>query len=245
MVADPKVSRPAIAMIELIFAIVVMGIVMLSAPTLISVSAKSTTVALQQEGINEAAARINMILTYEWDDNNIKHCQGSASILGTTNGDDELNTRNAADANRRRGVIANTSPANTHTFNCTGTEYNATAIKREAGIFDDIDDFNGTSTLKVITGLGAGNSAIGEDYIEKETVKIATAVQYGKDDATYSNEIIQDFVPFAAAAGTTNIKTISTTLTSTNTAQELQKNITLQAFSCNLGSYQFHRRVMP
>jgi hypothetical protein len=245
MVADPKVSRPAIAMIELIFAIVVMGIVMLSAPTLISVSAKSTTVALQQEGINEAAARINMILTFDWDDNNIKHCYGSASILGTTNGDDELNARNTADTNHRIGVSADTKPVSTHTFNCGGEEYSATAIGREAGILDDIDDFDGNSALKVISGLGAGDGT-GVDYIEQETVRIATAVQYGKDDATYSNKIIQDFSPFSAGSGgTTNIKTISTTLTSTNTAQELQKSITLQAFSCNLGSYQFYRRPMP
>ena len=244
MVADPKIARPAIAMIELIFAIVIMGIVMLSAPTLISVAAKSTTVALQQEGINETAARINMILTYDWDDNNIKYCYDSASILRTTNGDTELDASNGS--RRRIGVNTNTSPSTTHTFYCTGTEYDATIIAKENSIFDDIDDFNGDTALKVITGLGAGDSAVGVDYIEQETVKIATTVQYGDDSATYSNKIIQDFDPFSAGpGGTTNIKTISTTLTSTNTAEELQKSITLQAFSCNLGSYQFHRRLMP
>ena len=244
MVIDPRMPRPAIAMIELFFAIVVMGIVMLSAPALISVATKSTSVALQQEGINEAAARINMILTYDWDDNNINFCYGSASILRTTNGDPELDANNGS--NRRLGVNIHTGPPTTHTFNCTGAEYNATTIATEGIIFNDIDDFNGDTTLKVIVGLGAGDNAIGVDYIEKETVKIKTVVQYGEDNATYSNQIIQDFDPFVPGpGGTTNIKTISTTLTSTNTAEELQKEITLQAFSCNLGSYQFYRRPMP
>ena len=230
-------------MIELIFAIVIMGIAMLSAPMLVSVATKSTTVALQQEGINETAARINMILTYDWDDNNIKYCYGSASILRTTNGDSELEAKNG---NRRIGVDIHTAPPTTHTFNCAGAEYNATAVAREGGILDDIDDFDGDSTIEVIAGLGAGED-IGVDYIEQDTVKIITAVQYGDDSATYTNKIIQDFDPFASTpGGTTNIKTISTTLTSDSTAaKELQKSITLRAFSCNLGSYQFYSRNMP
>jgi len=43
--------RKAIAMIELIFAIVVMGIVMLSAPMLVNKATQSSYVALQQESI--------------------------------------------------------------------------------------------------------------------------------------------------------------------------------------------------
>ena len=242
MVVDPKIVRPAIAMIELIFAIVIMGIVMLSAPTLVSVATKSTTVVLQQEGINETAARINMILTYDWDDNNIKYCYGSASILHTTNGDPELKAKNG---NFRIGVASTTAPVSTHTFNCMGAEYDATAIATEGGIFDDIDDFNGDSTIEVIAGLGAGEDT-GVDYIEQETVKITTTVLYGNDNATYSNKTIQDIDPFSAASsGTTNIKTISTRLTSDSTAaKELQKSITLRAFSCNLGSYQFYSGSM-
>jgi len=84
-------QRPAIAMIELIFSIVIMGLVLLSAPMLISTATKSTTVALQQEGINEVASRINMILTYEWDENDASSlCAAFPSILRVTNGDDEL-----------------------------------------------------------------------------------------------------------------------------------------------------------
>ena len=64
-----KLFRPAIAMIELIFAIVIMGIILMSAPMLISTAAKSGYVAIQQEAINEAASRVNMIMTFHWDAN--------------------------------------------------------------------------------------------------------------------------------------------------------------------------------
>ena len=62
--------RPAIAMIELIFSIVIMGIVMMSAPMLISTASNSTSVVLQQEGINQAVSRITMMLSYPWDEAN-------------------------------------------------------------------------------------------------------------------------------------------------------------------------------
>ena len=59
-----KRLRPAIAMIELIFALVIMGIALMSAPMLITVSTQSIEVSLQQESLNEASSRVNMLLTY-------------------------------------------------------------------------------------------------------------------------------------------------------------------------------------
>ena len=55
--------RKAIAMIELIFAIVVIAIVLMSAPTLINQSIKSSFVGFQQESINTVATHLNLILT--------------------------------------------------------------------------------------------------------------------------------------------------------------------------------------
>ena len=63
--------RKAIAMIELIFAIVIMGIILMSAPMLISNASQSGYVAMQQEGINEAATQVNMIMGHYWDENNV------------------------------------------------------------------------------------------------------------------------------------------------------------------------------
>jgi len=225
-------KRPAIAMIELIFSIVIMGLVLLSAPMLISTASKSTSVALQQEGINEAAARINMILTYEWDENNANAiCAANPSILHVSgSGDNELDPA-------RAGVPA---ASNSHTFDCGGAELNATAIGVEAGgIIDDQDDFADVHLKDVPLGTG------GEDYIEQTTVDIATVVNYATDAATYNSSTPQfDFDP-GNSAGTTNIKAITVTLTSSNGADELDKEITMRAFSCNIGSYRFDGRIMP
>ena len=227
-----KDKRPAIAMIELIFAIVVMGIVMMSAPMLISTATQSVSVALQQEGINEGSSRVSMIMTYAWDENDTND-SCIPPVLLTTVGDSELNIT----ANHRRiGVPAS---SNSRTFLCGARELNAsTTLGSEAGevVEDDLDDFSDTSLVLDTTGAG------GKDYIETGTVNLATNVNYIVDDANYSNATIT-YTPGGTSGGTTNIKSITVIVTSTSSASELKKNITLKAFSCNIGGYEFESRV--
>lgn len=227
------------AMIELIFSIVIMSIVLLSAPMLISTAAKSTPVALQQEGINQVSTRINMILTYNWDENNNNpNCINAPSILVTTNGDAELNV--VAGTDRRAGTSGNSS---SHIFTCgaVGT-INATAgLGKEEVAIDDIDDFQNTTLVDI------GDPGEGKDYIENDTIQIATAVNYRSDDADYSSSILTyNFNYESTPGGASNIKSISVTLSSTHTAEELNgKNITMHAFSCNIGGFNYNSRVMP
>ena len=63
-------NHNAVAMIELIFAIVIMAIVLLSAPMLIHQSIKSSFVGMQQEAINTLSSHLSLILTKEWDEAN-------------------------------------------------------------------------------------------------------------------------------------------------------------------------------
>ena len=237
----PRKTRKAIAMIELIIAIVIMGITLLSAPMLIGTATRTGNVALQQEAINEASSRVNMVLTYDWDENNAKAtCRPSYSVLTVTAGDPALgNTGN----NRRSGVPAN---SNSHRFNCNGNTLAATTIGREGNVNDDIDDFSNTTLSNIPLGSG------GTDYIEQNTVNIATQVTYVSDtprnkDGYSARRINYNFSPTDSVTGmdTTNIKRISVTLTSNSGAEELKKRITMHAFSCNIGSYQYFRRIFP
>ncbi len=228
-------NRPAIAMIELIFAIVVMGIVMMSAPMLISTAQKTTTVALQQEGINEAVSRVSMILTHEWDDNTTSDSCRPPVLHVSSSGDSELNMASNA---RRIGVPTN---SDARTFKCGTDEFNASvSLGMEGTDKDDIDDFTNTSIFEELSGTG------GVNYIEQDTVSISTSVYYSSDTANYnSTSINYNFNPASAPGSSTNIKTISVTLTSTSTASELNKTIVLNAFSCNTGGYKFDYRVFP
>jgi hypothetical protein len=233
---DIHLKRPAIAMVELIFAIVIMGIVLMSAPTLISTAASSVSVAQQQEGINEAASRVSMILTYPWDENDAND-SCIPPVLHVTNGDTELNENGTS--GRRVGVPIGT---NSHTFKCDSTELDATAIGQEVpGTIDDIDDFTGTTINLVDDLTGAG----GKDYIERTTVNIATTISYINDNAAYSNTSFA-YAPggVLAATQTSNIKHISVTLTSSSGVKELNKTIILRAFSCNIGGFEYESREL-
>ncbi len=229
-----RLKRPAVAMIELIFAIVIMGIVISSAPMLISTASSTTVVALQQEAINEAATKVNMILTYPWDQSDVTD-SCIPPVLHVTAGDSELNEY--ANTKRRVGIP---TKSNSRTFACGNrSDFNASAIAKDG--LDDIDDFSDPSnpTSLVTDASGSG----GVDYIEQSTVNISTTVSYINDSATYSNKTFAYNIGGTVSSGTTNIKLIQVTLTSSSSESELnQKNITLKAFSCNIGGIEYESR---
>ncbi len=221
--------RPAIAMIELIFAIVVIGIVLMSAPLLIQTSVKSGYVAVQQEAINEAATRMNMIMSYPWDENDADPLY-NAPILHVTNGAPDLNE--IGSTGKRKGM----PPLSSRSFirsDGTGTLFASSTLGSDGGDSDDIDDFIGDINLTLVETAKS-------DYIEKESININTAVVYASDTVGGYDQNDITYNPFGAGATSTNIKAITVTLTSdvTKSSEEMNKTITLQAFSCNIGSYE-------
>jgi hypothetical protein len=203
--------RPAIAMIELIFAIVIIGIVLMSAPTLIGVANQSTSTASSQESITEVSSLIKLITTRYWDENDFNN---TSPILHTANPipPDEFPGR----VSRKQQHL--------------GNDLNATDIGQEANnLFNDMDDFNGRDINMTLTMAEVGVQGR-TDYTDFDAI-LHTQVQYGRVAAP-GNE------PFSAALGGVanhrNTKIISVNLTSPNFND---KNITLSTFSCNIGSY--------
>ncbi len=222
--------RPAIAMVELIFAIAVMGIALMAVPNLLSISMKSGFVTLQQEAISEASAHISAIMTYAWDENDTND-SFPPPILNVSNGDSEL-------ADDGSGKRAGTPIESYRKFTTSGsfTLNASTVLGKETGETEenDIDDFNGESKgLTIVQNTD-------NDYIDKN-VTMATTVNYIDDSANYDNNNF-NFNAFVNKGGTTNIKQISITLTSASGVDELNKTIRLRAFSCNIGSYYLERK---
>ncbi len=223
---------PAIAMIELIFAIVIMGIVMMSAPMLMSTAQNSTTVVLQQEGVNQAVSRITMLLTYPWDESDTNDsCIPPVLHVSVTNGDPELKM----DVNNRRiGVPKET---NSRTFLCGKINtLNASTAWADAGETekDDIDDF-GSTVLDEIQNQGGR-------YIGKDHVSINTVITYGSDGANYSSNSI-GFIPSSGTA-TSNIKNIDVKVTTFPSDAELKSTIVMHAFTCNIGGIAYEEKVL-
>lgn len=228
-----KIKRPAIAMIELIFAIVIMGIILMSAPMLISTASKGGYVAIQQEAINEAASQLNMILGYHWDENDADE-RYLDHILIATGGDAELNEYD--NTARRLG----TPPESYRTFvRADGVRSNTSTLGKDTNEtqddeFDDMDDFTGTTTSLVLVPEGT----LVTDYIETTTIDISRTVSYISDDTAYNaSNMTYNYDPLTPS-NNTNIKSITVTLSSSSGLDELEKEITLHAFSCNIGGYK-------
>ncbi len=236
-----KYSRPAIAMIELIFAIVIIGIVLMTAPMLIRTAAQSGYVAIQQEGIGQAASRVNMIMEYYWDENGTDSNE-RAPIL-QTGGDAELN-------NNSNGWRTGTPIQSLRNFRFGSDENLSTTPAlllgsgSEINDMNDIDDFIGIDHLEFITSTIEDNLA---NYIQRGTdINMTIDVVYISDVANYNSQptMTFDFNTVAlTSTSTSNIKMIEVKLTSAdNNVSELDKEIVLRAFSCNIGEYKLEER---
>jgi len=239
-------------MIELIFALVIMGIVLMSAPMLLNTITQSALVSTQQESIAIAASHMGMVLTHHWDKPNTNPSD-TASILTVNNGDSNLSESFivVGDVSLGTGYRAGTPNTSKRTF--ISSLHNrpqatpANALRIDSGDRDDIDDFNGDTSLIL---SGTDNITKG-DVIDKN-ITINTNVIYIPDRPSGSSYLGTSATlgyhdPFnpTSTIGTnqsSNIKMITVRLTSNNADNALDKNITLQAFSCNIGTYKLNKR---
>lgn len=212
------VKRKAIAMIELIIAIVIMGIAFLAIPMINNEAIKSGENAMLQESIAAGASQTELILTMKWD-------EASSDILDTSTSWDGLS---GATASRKEDDDGKTASAIGHDVTTNND-------------FNDMDDYNGESvTLNIYNAEGF--ETYEGNYADKNII-MATTIQYADDtNATFDTAATMNGInPFKAgtpAAGTSNIKLITTTLTTTGgTGSDTidKKEITLQTFSCNIG----------
>jgi len=229
--------RNGIAMIELIFAIVVMGFVMMSAPALISTAAKSGLVAVQQEAIAASSSELGMILTRDWDEAGTDETTESP-ILIVTNGHADLEMALAPDGNssgRRAGTPTTSSRKSFSSVSSLERAATLAAAFETENDDDDMDDFNNDTIT--LTGIRYALSDLADI-----SISIDTNVSYISDTpftGSYNSETLTLNNPFDnAVAGTSNIKSITAQTTSTN----LETSIRLQAFSCNIGSYTLKTR---
>jgi len=248
-----KESKPAIAMIELIFALVIIGIVLLSTPMLIQQSIRSSNVALQQEAIAAAASHMGVMLSMNWDEANANLAVGTSPILDT-NRTGLLPTQNPFDFNG--GTLPGLNGVSGRVTLVSGSfVYSATVVanfgaNRDANesnvtSFDDIDDYDGSDLGVTIYNAQNSSADIG-DYVDTQ-INMHTNIEYVEDRPNglmsinlykLNNPIININRALETSVGVpTNIKMIHLNLTSNSGVEELDKNISLDAFSCNIGTY--------
>ena len=222
-------------MIELIFAIVVMGLILMSVPMIMRQSIQSTYASYQQEAVATLASQIQTVMGYEWDNEN------NQSI-----GYPVLQTSSTSIASCNSAYPVGTSDAEgRYCLDTYGNHRAASAIGPDTDDvhgYDDIDDFDGNITTVTLYENESISTEKGE-YVDLN-VSLTTVVTYGDDtprladgststpaqSTTYSNPFDHN------SSSTQNIKLISVKLTTSNPAGELDKEIRLSSFMCNIGA---------
>lgn len=209
--------QKAFSIIELIVAIVVIGIVITTLPLFFAQSNKSNEIAIQQEAIFTAQSTLRLILTNEWDENSYDNSLFYSAVLDVSNGDTELNR--VGTSTRRVGHVKQNKRRK---FFSTIT--NASAIYLDGtSLYNDIDDFDD----KIVTM----QTPIPTDTMKNQLLNftITTKVAYVLDNATYSNSILDDFnFNTNPTNAQTNIKMVQVSV------QGLDTNITLRAYASNI-----------
>jgi len=261
MVKKDKVValKRGIAMIELIFSLVIMGIVLLSAPMLIQQSIRSGNVALQQEAIAAAASQTSVILSMHWDENNNSNQAGVSPLffVDKNNSEEfyfEHNSTLAIDIPPKG--LAGVTGRNSH--NSAGDSLPATPLTAWGADdanetlltqFDDVDDYDNTDLNLTVFHGETTTSDIG-DYVDT-SLNMHTDINYAEDrpsglgfldsrDITITPTGSNGRINNTSFGKRSNIKFVHVNLTSTKAidegVSELDKNITFEAFSCNIGT---------
>ena len=161
--------RKALTLIELIFSMVIIGIVFTVIPKLIISMNQSAQVTIKEEAMFNAVAMMGAIINLPWDNNNTVNNQ----ILNVSNHNSyDCNASNTPQYYRKGGFVGgrNCSALTNGSF-----DFNAsTNFNDSDGLFNDIDDYNGS--------LVTTNSPCSANLYDMNT----TVTYIGDDNTAYT-----------------------------------------------------------
>ena len=222
--------KKAMSMIELVFAIVIMGIVVMSLPLVLTQVQNSNSFALRQEVILSIKSKLSYILAYQWDQNTYDTTADIERVLNIPASADTDTDFNTTTTRRKGHILADGRRRLWDDLRASTTKANFTTDT----VNDDIDDFDGKSETKTITAL--------DDFIFN--VELNSTTTYIKDTLSNgmystSNAITFIFNPDNNTTNRTNIKMISVTAT----ANGIENPMSMYAFSSNIGQSKVAKKT--
>ncbi len=220
--------RKATSMIELVFAIVVMGIAMMSLPLILTQVQNNNTFALRQEAILSIKTKLSYILAYQWDASTYDATADIERVLDIPTSSDTDTDLNRNSSLRRVGHLS--YDARRRFFSATTTanfDLNTTP--------QDIDDFRGTTETKSIMP-----SAL-DDFIFN--LELNTSVAYIKDKPSSGSYATSSFIDFVFDTNTTTNSTNIKMIRVMGNANGLDTPIYMYAFSSNIGESKVAKRA--
>jgi len=214
--------RKASSMIELVIAIVIMGIAVMTLPLMLERVQENNAFAMQQEAILAAKTQLGDIITYPWDENSLKN--NVVAVLDTQSASyqREVNTTTRrighVKQDKRRKFFSN--------------ETNASVIGTATNNITDIADFD--TDVAELNKLNAADADFAGTLDYRFDFNMTTSVRYINDNPV--NFVFSD----ANISTTSNIKMITVTLQGDNIS-----TFQLRAYSSNIGESELLRRSYP
>ena len=229
--------KKGFSLIEVVFAIVIIAISLMSVPMLLKQSSKSDEFSIMQEAILATSTKMGNILSYPWDANSYDSTNAILRTLDIHNGDNELNrvTTGVNDNNLRVGHIYQSKRRRFFDYNGgTGRVFPNHTVGATP---NSINYFHNKS--ETIGGSDA------YDY-KDAGMTMASKVFYVSDVANYSqihlvSNISSATINNITGPRDTNIKMVQITTTSPN----LNHTLTLRCYTCNIGQAKLLTRTKP
>jgi len=224
----------AFTMIELVYAIVIIAITMLTIPMVMQVNASNQEGSLFQEGILITSTKISQALTFPWD-------QNSPPLGGIMSFSNVLNT-NSVTAGMGRVNDINGNPTDFrvgHFQESLRRRLSSSSFPRGASAI--VAD----NSIANQHGLAAEDLGVGTQDGYKKRWSVTTNVSYVPDFTDYTQTgIVFNFDTNLTALGagvTSNIKMIQVTATDISVGSN-NDQIQLTSFSSNIGETEFFKR---
>jgi prepilin-type N-terminal cleavage/methylation domain-containing protein len=232
--------KKAFSLIELVLAIVIIAISVMTIPLMLAQSSNNNSFALMQESILAARTKMGNILTYEWDANSTIAVGTDTYIrvLDVRNGDNELDRNDTLvtilDENRRTGHVAADKRRRFHDQNLT----------TPAGMIfpsQNVDNANPTNINDFHQQASELSNGRGDfDYVMD--FNMTTTISYVSDEADYSAQSV-DFNFSTSGVAITDIN--STNIKMIDIFVQMQGNSSpfrLRSYSCNIGQAELLER---
>jgi Tfp pilus assembly protein PilV len=209
-----NLNKSSFTLIELVIAIIVVGITVTSIPMLLSTVSNNMSTNLKSNSFFNAYSTLSLIESMDWDENNTKG-DNYYKVLTADGGDTELKCirKGTVQLDNQSGADCASENNKTSTIGVDDEDPD------DSSTFDDVDDFNGYT----VTNLA--------------TYNIKVAVKYINDNADYSAKNIF-FNDSFISSNNTNIKLIE--LNITNKSGKLISIIRGESF--NIGAVKIYSR---
>ena len=228
--------RKAVSLIELIIAIVVMGIAVMSLPLILTQTQSNNALALQQEAILSTKAKIGFISSYPWDQNSWDGTGSIFRVLDTSASPSADNAFATADIRRIGHIQTDKRRRLWDVGNANRAPNNEVTAAPNENDIDDFDSHDDNITIADPTQM---------DYIFALTM--TPEIVYLRDALSANNYLNSNTIQFDFNATNTETNTSRPTNIKMITVRTVSQigndvNVSLRSFASNIGQSKISKR---